>query len=99
MSDNKKSSYVNLGVMVRDKEKDSKGKDKYYLLLDKNVEISINGVPYKKKSINISRLTDKYDRMLESGKLSKEEYDEKVAQFTGKGKYNYMQFEFVAKLD
>ena len=54
-----------------------------YVQFTKNsdyVDIKINGVSVNGKTIYLNDPADKYDRMVDSGKLTEEEADEKIAK-------------------
>lgn len=58
------------------------------------VTIEINGVPVNGKSIYINDPADKFEIMLENGKLTEEEAEEKIAKIP-----EYVLEEGVVKLD
>lgn len=92
-------SYPSIGSMIQRKDKqtgeptlDSNGKSTYYIKLDKNTKISVNGVPVE-GYLNISRPRDKYDRMLEKGIINEQEHASKVSRYEKGGDLDFVQFE------
>jgi len=94
----KSSKFVKMGAMIAGKEKDAQGRTQYYLKLDKDVKLLVNGKELASDTVAIERPTDKYDRMVASGKMTPEEYDSKVAIFEDGGKASFVKFEFTARL-
>jgi hypothetical protein len=95
--------YHKIGTMVerRDKETrepilDKDGKKTYYLKVDKNVNITINGKKVPAGGyLNVKRPYDyDYRQFHVTGKLSEQEYEEKRSQFEKGGEKDYLQFEF-----
>ena len=93
----KKERFVALGSIMVKKEKDSKGRNSYYMKLDDAVKITINGRPYNNKYIQVSRPTDKYDRMFEKGTITEDTYEEKVSAFDKDGRLSYVSLELSAE--
>lgn len=92
-------SYPQIGSMIQKKDKqsgaatlDANGKATYYIKIDKNTKLSVNGVPVE-GYLNISRPRDKFDRMLEKGSLTEKEHAEKIARFEKGGDLDFVQFE------
>lgn len=88
-------------IEKRDKESgdailDKDNKKTYYLKVDKNVDIRINGVKVPAGAyFNVKRPYDyDYREMYISKKITEEEYLEKKAVYEGKGEKSYFQFEF-----
>lgn len=92
-----KKTYHNLGSMKLKKDKDENGNAQYYIELDKKIadRIKIDGKPIS-KFINVERPTAKFDRMLASGKLSPEEYEQKIEEFGAEGKLSFVKFDLQA---
>jgi hypothetical protein len=96
-------SYNKIGSMIERRDKatgeailDKDGKKTYYLKVDKNANIVINGKQVAPGSyINVKRPYDyDYRQMYVAGKLSEDEYLEKKAKFEKGGDLDYVQFEF-----
>lgn len=87
--------FPKVGAMLQKKELGKDGKPQYYLRIDKDVEVKINGK--KVTALNIERPTAKYERMLANDKISPEEYEEKMELFE-EGELSYIKFEFSADL-
>lgn len=92
-----KKKFVNVGAMLQRKENDDQDRPTYWLKLDKEVEMTINGK--KVTALNISRPTDKFERMLKAGKITAEEYENKIELYNEKGDYSFVKFEFTAAID
>jgi hypothetical protein len=88
------AKYNNFGSMKLKKEKDKDGNPQYYIELDQKIidRLKFDGKPLD-KFIQVERPTAKFDRMLNSGKLSQDEYDAKVAQFDKDGKLSFVKFD------
>ena len=91
------SKYVNLGQMLTAKEPDERGELRYYIKVAEGVEIKINGKPLEGDTIGVSRSTDKFYRMLDSGKLTEAQFDEKMAAHSKGGKQFFVKFDISAK--
>lgn len=91
--------FVNLGAIASKREKDEHGRNQYYLKIDKDVDVKINGVSFTGKYINVQRPTDKFEKMLKKGNITQEQYDEKVARFGEDGDLNYITLELSAVLE
>lgn len=96
----KKTGYVDLGVLILGKDKDSQGRPSYYVKLDKDVEITINGVPFE-KTISAKNMVTKFDEMIaraeDESKI--EQYEGTKARFEKEGDLAYMKYSLTAKLD
>lgn len=98
--------YPEIGSMIakRDKETnepvtDKNGKPTYYVKIDKNVKLTVNGKPVTSGYLNINRPRDKFDRMLESGKITKQEHAQKIAEYEKGGKHDYINFVISAAIE
>lgn len=94
--------YHKIGSMIekRDKESgepilDCDGKKTYYLKIDKDTDVRING---KKVTgyLNVNRPYDYHQRQFMFEKISEQEYEEKKARFEKGGDLDYLQFELQA---
>lgn len=94
---NVKKKYVQVGAMLSKKEADDQGRANYWVKIDDKTVVTVNGV--KVKALNIQRPTDKFERMLASGKMTEDEYVKKMEDYEDDGKLNFIKFEIVAALD
>jgi hypothetical protein len=92
-----KKTYLNIGAVLRKKEKDADGNPTYWLKLDEKADVVVNGV--KVTALNIQRPTEKYDRMLKSGKITAEEYEQKTSRYFDPDDLEYVTFEVVAAIE
>lgn len=97
MANQTKKKYVNVGAMLQKKENDEQGRPDYWIKLDPQTVVTVNGV--KVTALNIQRPTDKFDYMLKVGKITGEEFEEKVSRYDAEGDLNYVKFEVVAALE
>lgn len=98
--------YPEIGSMIakRDKESgepvtDKNGKATYYIKIGKDVKLTVNGKPVESGYLNINRPRDKFDRMLEAGKITKQEHAQKIAQYEKGGDYDYVNFVLSAAIE
>ena len=100
MSDKKTTGYVDLGVFILGQEKDKFGRSEYYIKFDKDVEITINGVPFE-KTVSAKNMLSKFDNMIsytdDESKIEK--YEQTKSRFDKEGDLSYMKFQLTAKLD
>jgi len=75
--------------------KDDEGRQQYTFVLNKDVEITINGKKYESSYFYVNRPDDKFKTMLESGKITEAEYDEKVSRYKEGGDLTNVVFEIV----
>ena len=96
----KTSGYVDLGVLILARDKDSQGRPAYYIQLDKEVEITINGVPFS-KTISAKNMVTKFDEMISrtDDEAKIEKYEATKSRFEKDGDLSYMKFALTAKLD
>lgn len=88
------SKFVNFGILCMKKDKSG-----FYIKLDRELELTVNGDKVDTDFINVQAPTVKYERMLKADKITKEEYDEKVARFDKEGDLNYIRQELTVVLD
>jgi hypothetical protein len=89
-------NFPRIGAMMQKKELGPDGRPQYWLKINDDVEVTVNGK--KVTALNIERPTDKFERMIASDKITPEEYEERVAKYEGDGEFNYIKFEFSASL-
>mgnify|MGYP003641284481 CR=1 FL=1 len=96
----KTSGYVDLGVFILGKEKDKFGRSEYYIKFDKDVEITINGVPFD-KTVPARNMLSKFDSLIsytdDESKI--ENYEKTKSRFEKGSDLDYMKFQLTAKLD
>lgn len=97
--------YPNIGSMIAKRDQnsgdsilDKNGKQTYYIKLDKQTTLTVNGKPVT-GYLNISRPRDKFDRMLEKGTITAKEHAEKISRFEKGGDLDYIQFEVSAVIE
>lgn len=88
--------YTTIGSMNTKREKDEQGRVSYNIKLDSKVKLIVNGEEVTSGYLNVSRPTDKFERMLKAGALTEEEYDRKLADFDKGGKLEFIKFEITA---
>ena len=100
MSKKKTSGYVDFGTLVLAKDKDSQGRPQYYIQLDKEVEITINGVPFE-KTISAKNMVTKFDEMISRTDDEEriEKYEATRARFDKGGDLDFLKFGLTVKLD
>ena len=96
----KTSGYVDLGVFILAKDKDKSGRASYYIQFDKDVDITINGVPFD-KTVSAKNMLTKFDGMIAStdDESKIEGYEQTKSRFDKEGDLSYMKFQLTAKLD
>ena len=99
-----KKRYVTFGSLFLSKEKDSQGRPSYYIKLDKDIELTINGEKYNKSSISAKNVITKYEEMIgragEKGDEEKvEQYETTKSRFEKGGDLDYIKHEFTVVLD
>lgn len=96
----KTSGYVDAGVLILAKDKDSQGRSQYYIQFDKDTDITINGVPFE-KTISVKNMVTKYDEMIARSEDEEkiEKYETTRSRFEKDGDLSYMKFTLTAKLD
>ena len=98
MENKKKSKYLPLGAVMVNREPDQKGRKQYYLKFDSKADVIINGENFSGKIVQVSRPTDKFDRMLANGSITEEEYNDKVSRYSPEGDLSFISLEVTAKL-
>ena len=88
------AKFVNFGSLIMKKDKSG-----FYIKLDKDLELSINGDKFNGEYINVNPPTVKYDRMLDQGKITEEEYEKAVARFAKDGDLSFIRQELTAVVD
>lgn len=67
-----KKQFVKFGALIKGKE------GGYYVALDKELSLNVNGKAFSGKYINVEDPKAKFQRMLDKGTITEEEYTEKV---------------------
>lgn len=85
---NQKSKYVQFGALI-------KGKDGgFYIRLDDNLKLNINGKPFSGKYLSADKPDAKLDRMVKAGVMDEEEAERRRSNIP-----EYVRLELNAKLD
>ena len=94
--------YHDIGSMIERRDKstgepvlDVNGKRQYYVKLNDKIELKIDGKRIT-GFLNISRPRDKFDRMLQNGKITAAEHAQKISRFEKDGDLTYINFEVTA---
>lgn len=93
------AKFINFGALMSKKERDAEGKLQYYIKLDKDIELTVNGEKLTNEYIQVQNPKAKFDKMLEKGKITEEERDEKQARFDKGGDLEYIRQELVVIID
>lgn len=82
-----KSKYLSVGALMKSKE------GGFYIKLDKETKVVIDGTDFTGGYINVQKPTVKYDRMiakaeekLQNGDITEEEYDKQLEDLSAKSK-------------
>lgn len=84
----KKKEYVTIGAVMTGKDGNS------YILVSKDVRLTINGKDFTGKYINLNSPADKYKFMAKSGKITSDEAADKISKIP-----EYVKKEVVAVLE
>jgi len=93
------ATFINLGALMTKKDRDENGKLQYYIKLDKEVKITVNGKETTSEFIQVKNPQNKYDAMLAKGKITEEEADIAKARFVGEGDLAYIRQELTIIID
>lgn len=93
------ANFINFGAIMTKKERDAEGKPQYYIKLNKDVELVVNGKKATSEYINVTSPKTKYDRMLEKGKITEEEADIAKARFDSEGDLSFIKQEMTIVID
>lgn len=99
-----KNKFISTGAFMKKKD------GGYYIKLDKDTKVVIDGTEFTGGYINVNKPADKYDRMianaekkLQEGDINEEEYDKQLEELQGKaarydkgGDLEYIKFELTA---
>jgi len=96
--------YITLGSLFVGKDKDKKGRPSYYIKLDKDVEITVNGQKLSKDTISAKNVVTKFEEMIdragEKGDEEKvEKYEQTKTRFEKGGDLDYIKQEFTVVID
>lgn len=88
--------YITLGSLFLGKEKDKKGRPNYYIQLDKDVEITINGKKVERKTISAKNVVTKFEEMIDrtEDESKVEQYEKSKSRFEKGGDLDYIKQEF-----
>ena len=93
------ADFINLGAIMTKKDRDAEGKLQYYIKLDKEVKLVVNGKEATSEYINVASPKTKYDKMLAKGKLTEEEADKAKARFDSEGDLSFIKQELTIIID
>tara|TARA_R110000851_G_scaffold29641_1_gene81420 strand:+ start:359 stop:643 length:285 start_codon:yes stop_codon:yes gene_type:complete len=93
------ATFINFGALMTKKDRDSEGKLQYYIKLDKEVKLVVNGKATTSEYIQVKAPTAKYDAMLAKDKITEEECDEKKARFAKGGDLEFIRQELTVIID
>jgi len=85
------TKFSNFGVLIK------KDDGSFYVKVEKDLDIKINGEDFSGRYINMDKPTVKFDRMLKKGVITEEEYDEKCARFSKGGDLSWIRQEMSVK--
>ena len=99
-----KQKYVSVGAIMKRKKENEGDPTEYYIRLDKDTPITIDGDTVTSGYLNVSKPTRKYEAMvaraasrLEAGEISEDEFDklqreceEKAARYAKGGDLDYI---------
>lgn len=88
-----RNGYGDIGSLCRGSDGES-----LYIKLADGVKITIDGKEIANRYINAEGPTTKYDRMIASGAITEEEYNEKTARFAEDGDLSFIRLELNAKV-
>lgn len=88
--------YITLGSLFLSKDKDKKGRPGYYIQLDKDVEITINGKKLDRKTISAKNVVTKFEEMIDRSDDEEkiEKYENSKKRFEKDGDLSYIKQEF-----
>jgi len=93
------ATFINLGAIMTRKDRDDEGKLQYYIKLDKEVKLTVNGKAATSEYIQVKSPQAKYDAMLKKEKITEEEADIAKARFVGEGDLSYIKQELTIIID
>ena len=93
------ADFINLGAIMTKKDRDGEGKLQYYIKLDKDVKLVVNGKAATSEYIQVRDPKAKYTVMLEKGKITEEEHDTKRARFDAEGDLSFIKQELTIIID
>jgi hypothetical protein len=88
--------YITLGSLFLGKDKVKKGRPNYYIQLDKDVEITINGKKVERKTISAKNVVTKFEEMIDrtDDEAKIEQYEKSKSRFEKDGDLSYIKQEF-----
>jgi len=96
------AKYINFGQILKSKDPDSQGGIGYYIQLDKDVKLTVNGEPFSGKFISVKSMTTKFADMIGSGKFDEEkieELEQKKSRYVKGGDLDWVKQELTIKID
>jgi hypothetical protein len=102
----KRKTYVPVGVLIESDKPRDDGQANFYIKLAKDTQVIVNGKDISGGYLQVSYPTDKFANMLNKGKITQEEYNQKVARFhkdpdnkQNDGDLSYIAFELNASFE
>lgn len=93
------ATFINLGALMTKKDRDAEGKLQYYIKLDKEVKLVVNGKEATSEYIQVKSPKAKYNAMLDKGKITEEEADIAKARFDAEGDLSFIRQELTVIID
>jgi len=93
------ADFINFGALMTKKDRDAEGKLQYYIKLDKDVKLVVNGKDATSEYIQVQNPKVKYDRMFDKEKITEEEMDKAKARFDKGGDLEFIRQELTVIID
>jgi CRISPR/Cas system CSM-associated protein Csm2 small subunit len=93
--------YITLGSLFKAKDNDNKGRPGYYIKLDKDVELVVNGKKVTRDTISVKNVVTKFEEMIDrtDDEEKIEKYENTKARFEKDGDLNYIKQELTVVID
>jgi hypothetical protein len=92
----KNPRYYPVGAMLSKKEPNENGDKEYWIKIDKDTVVTVNGVEVS--AFNIQRPLDKLEFLLKNDHISKEKYEEMADRYSEGGDLEYVTFDITADI-
>lgn len=96
------AKFIDFGAIMTKKERDAEGKLQYYIKLNKDIKISIDGEELTSEFINVKTPADKIQARIDSGKVDEdkiEKLEKTKARYLGDGDLNYIKQQLTVVID
>ena len=96
------AKFIDLGAIMTKKDRDANGKLQYYIKLNKELDIVINGEKLTSEYVNVDAPANKIQKRIDSGKVDEEKIEqlEKTkARYLGDGDLNYIKQQLTVVID